>query len=92
MMVYHGTNKKNAKSILKTGFNEHTQWTHDFASAMEFGGNYVFHYDNPKIDKDSYWEWFDTPPLSECALFVYKRKLLWKPKDKELWVADCKEF
>lgn len=39
---YHGTNQKNAKSILKNGFNKHTFFARHLEDALGYGGNYIF--------------------------------------------------
>ena len=39
---YHGTNKHNAKSILKHGFREGTYFAAHLEDATGYGGEYVF--------------------------------------------------
>lgn len=41
-IFFHGTNKVNALSILKTGFNVGTYFSFNLEDALALGGNYVF--------------------------------------------------
>jgi len=42
VICYHGTNAKNAKSILKTGFNKETYFARHLEDALGYGGSHVF--------------------------------------------------
>jgi len=42
VICYHGTNAKNAKSILKTGFRTATSFARHLEDALDYGGDHVF--------------------------------------------------
>ena len=41
-LAFHGTNKKGALDILKTGFAPHTHFAKNLQDSLEFGGSWVF--------------------------------------------------
>jgi len=89
LKVFHGTSRSNAESILRDGaFNDKTQWTHDFLSALAFGGHYVFLYDHPTKKETDYWEWFDTPPLEECSLIRVSVEFVSGKKERVIDILD----
>jgi hypothetical protein len=49
---YHGTSKKNARSILKSGFKKETWFAKDLQDAIAYGGFYVFEV-VLKVNRDS---------------------------------------
>jgi hypothetical protein len=53
---YHGTSKKNAKLILKTGFKKETWFARNLQDAIAYGGSYVFEVmlDIDETDKESW--------------------------------------
>lgn len=55
-ICYHGTDAKNAQSILKQGFRPETWFAAHLEDALEFGGNHVFRvvFDDPP----DYWQFF----------------------------------
>lgn len=74
---YHGTNKNNAKSILKTGFREGTWFAKHLEDAIGYGGEYVFEVDMEVNNED--WQihmGHDIPTSWIHSLHRYKvRKL-----------------
>ena len=71
---YHGTNKKNANKILKTGFKPGTYFTWDLHSALTMGGKYVFGiYFSDKKPKKDYWEWRNIKTIGPQKI-LYLRK------------------
>lgn len=42
LLAYHGTNKKNANSIKKTGFRKGTYFAYYKEDAIKFGGDHIF--------------------------------------------------
>jgi len=42
-IVFHGTQKENIKSILKSGFKKNSYFAINLADALEFGGEYIFY-------------------------------------------------
>jgi len=42
IIAFHGTNKKRALAILKSGFAPYTYFAQHLESALEFGGSWVF--------------------------------------------------
>jgi len=56
VICYHGTNAKNAKSILKTGFKIETWFARHLEDALQYGDKHVFGVVFPE----------DKLPSSEC--------------------------
>src|SRR3989344_7924290 len=42
IIAYHGTNRKGALGIIKTGFKPYTHFAQHLEDALEFGGSWVF--------------------------------------------------
>lgn len=57
-IVYHGTNKANAQSIVKNGFRPGTYFGIHQEDALGYGGNYLFEVaiESDKIPKGVDWE------------------------------------
>ena len=80
MYIYHGTNKINAMSILKTGFKAGTYFSPYLGTALNQGGEYVFEvWLDEELDKDC-WQFQieeDWPISRIAALVHYSAELLY---------------
>lgn len=60
MLVFHGTTKENAESILRTGFNKESWFAFHLEDALAYGGEYVFtvKLDAEKLNNEPDWQFF----------------------------------
>jgi hypothetical protein len=85
MTVFHGTIKKNYKSIMREGFKPYSQFTPYFNTAVQMGGPYVIAVDFPWITKkmlyEGGWEFMNKevipPKLFEYAIKVDIKVLMY---------------
>lgn len=55
-IVFHGTNKEDADSILKGGFRANTYFAQNLADSLEFGGEYIFYVALPDSICGNNWQ------------------------------------
>lgn len=72
-IYYHGTNKKNAENIVKTGFRKGTYFTWDLHSALVMGGNYIFAIYFPDKEITDYWEWISNKVIPYKYVLYYRK-------------------
>lgn len=77
VILYHGTEFEYvADEILKNGFKECSYFTHDFLSAIEYGGEYVFSVVFIKEELPEYWQVRcdnKIPPIRIVNLYKHKQ-------------------
>ena len=62
ILAYHGTNKKGAMKIIKTGFNPYTHFAHHLEDSLEFGGSWVFRVWFKNVSDN--WQFFNKRRIS----------------------------
>lgn len=79
IICWHGTpNIKNAKSILKTGFNLYTYFALHLEDALCYGGKHVFEVDfdknkmNPNQEDEDKWQFINAIHISPEQIITYK--------------------
>jgi hypothetical protein len=71
---YHGTNAKNAASILSEGLRAGSYVGQGLASALEFGGEYIFEVALPSSwFSEAGWQMTLVEPLSVSAIVAHYR-------------------
>ncbi len=82
--LYHGTNKENAESILKEGFQPYTYFAQNMADSVYMGGPYVFSvFFDQEFHPDAWQPRFDRviPPEDIIDLVHMPTTLLhWNPE------------
>lgn len=86
MRLYHGTNVKNYKSILKNGFNKGTYFSQELDSAICYGGKYVFAVALDDIElMETQWEYISSTRISVDVIeYIQKFSLKLKYLNKKL--------
>ena len=71
---YHGTTKRNAEKILKTGFKKGTWFALHLEDALEFGGEYVFRVGFNDDVSRYYWQFktIEKIPISDRVISLKK--------------------
>ena len=85
MYVYHGTNQKNAISIMENGFRTGTYFTSFLDAALCYGGEYVFacwvdNKDYPGLGTDEFWQFQIQEPWTKdriVSLVHYNAEMLY---------------
>lgn len=107
VFVYHGTNKQNALSIIKTGFAPGTYFSRHLEDSLAFGGSWVFMVE--WVDPPDNWQFLNKkriPPerinrLTQYRPIVRISSSLKRPKNKyfylyqnakSLWVSMYKKY
>jgi len=103
IIYYHGTNKKNADKILKTGFKEGTWFADHLEDALYHGGNHIFWVAVEWRGKRTYtWQICSSNKISKKRIVryeVYRRpkimfdnkKLFDKVFDFNIKCPECKD-